>query len=138
MTAIWIGRAAAALLIASALAAAGCAALPDSRGGDEAAVRQRAQQRWDALVAGDADKAYEFWSTGSKAFMSLQHYRRSIPLGFWTAARVESVACTGERCEAKVAIEYKLAPKNREIQGHQMVTDTWLKESGDWFFVFKP
>lgn len=133
--ALWAPARAMWLLMAVFVAA--CGALP-GREGDEVAVRDQAQKRWDALRAGKVDEAYEFMSPGSRARMSLDRYRFSVPRGFWTAAQVQAVSCQADRCEVTVDVTYRFTPRTREVEGHQKLKEKWIKESGDWWYVFVP
>jgi len=51
----------------------------------EEQVRQRAQARWDALVAGNVEGAYALLSPGARQARSLPAYRAMIKTGFLEA-----------------------------------------------------
>jgi hypothetical protein len=63
--------------VAAALALSGCgqdAPTVDDRTPEEI-VHERAQQRWDALLAGDIERAYGFITPAYRATSSLELYR---------------------------------------------------------------
>jgi hypothetical protein len=124
-----------ARLLASALLiviAAGCAVL-DSRG-DREVVSQRAQERWDAVIAGDFKKAYGFFSPAGRTVLTHEGYEKSIRKGFHKAARITEVRCTGpELCELTLEIEY-------EFQGRRGKTpffEKWVKQDSQWWYLYE-
>ena len=83
-------RALAPLLAAGVLALAGCAGLQPQT--TEQLVQQRAQQRWDALLAGDFAKAWTYTPASYRARVKQDDYRDQFGRGGrWTAATVKSV-----------------------------------------------
>jgi len=117
---------------AVALGLAGCAGIPERTA--EEAVRARAQERWDALVKGDIEKAYAFLSPGSRAVIDLRSYSETIRRGFWKSARVQQVECgSAEACDATSEIEY-------EYRGSRIKTplkESWVRQEKDWWYVLK-
>lgn len=93
----------------------------------------RAQQRADALVAGNMAGAYEFLSPGTRSTLSLEAYRASVVRKFWKAAKVDGVKCVDlDVCKVDLIVTYDL----REIKSiSSRLTETWLRESGRWWFV---
>ena len=99
----------------------------------EEIVAERAQKRWDALVAGDAEKAYAYLSPASRQIRSLAAYTGSLKLGFWKAAKVERVVCPEPGlCEVHLVIEY--------VQGFAVASparESWAQTEGQWWYVLK-
>jgi hypothetical protein len=128
--AVRLGLAARIFLAVAVLTAAGCAMV----GGEspEAAVRERAQARWDAMVKGDFKAAYGYLSPGSRAVLSEPSYEGSLKKGFWKSARVESVTCrSAEACDVSATIEY-------DYMGHRLKTplrESWIRDEGQWWYV---
>ncbi|HET9578066.1 MAG TPA: hypothetical protein VFP44_09590 [Usitatibacter sp.] len=117
-------------LAALMLLMSGCAAL-ESR--DPAAVvKQRAQARWDALIKGNTQTAYQYLSPGSRAVLTPDAYASSIRQGFWKSAKVDAVTCkTADNCDVGVTIEY-------EFQGRRTKTpliETWIREGSEWWYL---
>ena len=113
-------------------AVAGCAGgFPGVRQDPKQVVAERAQQRWDALVAGDVAKAYSFLSPGTRQAVTLVQYSGGIRLGFWKKVQVQGVECPKEDlCEASVLAEYQ--------RGQTIATplrERWILSEGNWWYV---
>jgi hypothetical protein len=123
-------RGIATFVILAGLAA--CAAVQPAT--PEQAVKQRAQEKWTALVKGDLKAAYALFSPGSKAVNTLENFSGSVRQGFWKAATVDAVACSSaQSCEVTLSIEY-------DFQGKRVKTplrETWIREGSDWWYVHK-
>jgi len=98
-----LGRALVGVLVLACMT--GCVTVvPQSA---EEQVRRRAQERWDALVAGNVEAAYALLSPGARQARSLPTYRAMIKTGFWRRAVVDRVECqSSEKCKAVVMVEY--------------------------------
>jgi len=107
-------------------------ATPGPQRAPEAIVKDRSQARWNALVQGDVKTAYEFFSPGSRATMSLADFASGIKIGFWKAVTVDKVECgTADRCDVSTTIEY-------EFRGSRIKTpnrETWVRDGADWWFL---
>jgi hypothetical protein len=118
-----------AAVVLTALAAA--CATPAPPPAPEAIVKDRSQARWNALVQGDVKTAYEFFSPGSRATMSLADFASGIKVGFWKAVTVDKVECGADRCDVSSTIEY-------EFRGSRIKTpnrETWVRDGADWWFL---
>jgi hypothetical protein len=117
----------------------GCAGVPQGPGksatGDPAqVVRERAQQRWDAIVAGDLEKAYGFLSPASRQVNSLAVYSTTVKVGFWKKVEVESVACPeADVCEAALHVQYVHRGSVVETPSRE----TWTRIDGQWWYVLR-
>ena len=111
---------------------AGCAAQSAPKS-DDAVVEARAKERWQALVAGDVPKAYEFLSPGSKTVYSLDVYRSSMRPGFWKAVDVEKVECTGDVCEVFTQMTYVYNGMTIKTPAKE----SWIREKGVWWYLHK-
>ena len=67
-------RAMLAAAVVAAASMAGCASLSTKT--PEQEVAELAQQRWDLLVNGDFDKAYQFTQPGYRALASVDDYKK--------------------------------------------------------------
>ena len=118
--------------VGAAVALAGCAAL-DPRPSHEI-VKARAQARWDALVKSDFKTAYGFLSPGSRSVVSAEGWAGALRAGFWKSAVVEKAVCEApETCEVHTTIEYE----HRLGRVKAPLRETWIKESGHWWYVQK-
>ena len=118
----------------------GCAASPGpspEKGSAESAsqaVERRANARWDALVAGDLARAYEYLSPGSRQVYSVENYKALIRPGLWKKARVERVECPeAEICEVVVQVDYAI----RGTAVSTPLRETWTQSGAEWWFVMK-
>jgi len=122
------------LLAAAALWLAGCAALSPKT--PEQAVSERCQQRWEALLSGDFDKAWTYTQPGYRAIIKQRdYYKRFGGAGQWKGMRVYAAHCQADRCTIRVALtSTATAPPfiGREITGG--VDETWVREDGQWWF----
>lgn len=114
---------------------AGCKAPP----APEDIVAERAQARWDALVARDFDAAYNYHSPGFRAQTPASSFAAlmlSRPIR-WDDAEVLSVECAEDTCTVTVSITYTAvgAPGVlADIQNERPLSETWLKLDKDWWF----
>ncbi len=122
--------------VLSALTLAACASTgagPDA----EQQVRQRATERWQALVKGEFSRAYGYNTPGYRAVISTDAYRARFGTAItWLGSEIVALRCPETtRCEALVRIDYK--PLLSRKIGDKMSThvdETWLLEDGQWWF----
>lgn len=125
-------RVSAAIGLAGAVGA-GCAAL-ESEVNPEAVVAQRADARWQALIAGDLQKAYGLLSPTSRKTYTWEIYRGAIRPGTWKSAKVDKVRCPSkDLCEVDVAVEYAY----HGAQVRTPIRESWTRQEGEWWYVQK-
>jgi len=125
-----------ALLLIAVVALAACATVPS---GQDPLV-ERAQARWDAIIASDYDAAYALYSPGYRSATS----RADFEIGLrtkrvnWTAAKYREHQCQGEVCTVTFDIEYtapRPVPGAGKWDGRSSVEETWIQASGQWWYV---
>jgi hypothetical protein len=119
-----------------ALGLAGCAGISvdSSPQAKQRFVAERAQARWQVLMKGDVEGAYQFLSAGSKAATTLAAYKSKIRPGMWREAKVEKVECEAEVCKVLMQITYDTRP----MKGIQTPFDeTWIIENGSAWYVYR-
>ncbi|MET0067260.1 MAG: hypothetical protein ABW076_13015 [Candidatus Thiodiazotropha sp.] len=108
---------------------------------DEAAVAQRAAERWALLIEGRLESAYEYLTPGYRASTPYPHYQKSVKgQGLWQAATVENVQCEQESCDVKVKLNLKIQyPRMRKpIHTDTEVFERWIRgPDGVWGFLPK-
>lgn len=106
----------------------------------EDAVRARAQQRWDWLVAGKFDDAYIYTTPSYRLVKSAESYRNRFGSGAaWLNPAVKSVEClTVERCTVTVSLDVLVVARGFNKPTQSTLTETWLKEDGQWWFYQVP
>jgi hypothetical protein len=118
---------------------AGCAtqqapvAASGATGTAEEQVAARSRERWQALIAGDVPKAYEYLSPGSKTVYPLEVYRSGIRPGFWKAADVEKVECAADLCEVTTVVTYVYIGTTIKSPAKE----SWIREKGIWWYLHK-
>ena len=106
----------------------------------EEAVSARAQARWQRLLAGDLQQAYQFLSPASRALMSFEVFRtRFGTMASWKSAEVFKVVCEqADRCTATIKVTYRPAlPRGSITTIETSVDEVWLLESGQWWLPQK-
>jgi len=98
-------------------------------------VEKRAQMRWDALVAGQIETAYEFANPGFRSAIPLEHYiQRQTHIGArWIAAQVEDVDCSATRCEVSVNVTYQLPDPGMAIDFERQFQEIWILTDEQWW-----
>lgn len=116
---------------------AACAASPAAR--DEL-LQQRAQARWDALLAGDFAAAYEYFSPGYRSGKSVADFEidiRSRRVQYVSAA-YQQHACDETACTVKMLVGYRVV---RPVAGvpewnsTSLVEERWINSGGSWWFL---
>ena len=124
--------AAGGLLAAVIVGLTACAAL-EPRAPQEV-VKERAQARWNVLIKGDVEAAYQFLSTGSKGATSVAGYKARIKPGLWREAKVGKIECEAEICKVMMLVTYDV----RRMKGIETpVDETWIIEKGSAWYVYR-
>lgn len=116
---------------------AGCATSQTAR---DRALQERAQARWDALLAGDFDQAYAFLSPGYRSGISVTDFEiifrtRKVQ---YTSAEYREHSCDEAVCTVKVFVGYKI---HRPLTGMTEWTSTslleerWINSNGNWWYL---
>ncbi|MBS3747422.1 MAG: lipoprotein [Wenzhouxiangellaceae bacterium] len=113
---------------------------PDPRSPEEI-VAERAQARWDALVAQDFETAREYYTPGyrqqtSAADFADEMQRRPVK---WTDVEVRSAECSEEEpsCRLRSVVSYQVPasiPGAGTLESKSAVTEIWLQINGEWWY----
>ena len=127
--------------VALGVALAACAGIsvnspPEAK---QKVVAERAQARWELLIKGDVDGAYQYLSVGSKAATPPGLYKAKIKPGMWRGAKVDKVDCEAEICKVQMLITYDFrAPRGGVMKGIETpVPETWIIENGTVGYVYR-
>jgi hypothetical protein len=127
----WIAGIAAVLLSA-------CTSIPGSVTPDSPpeakkdAVATRALGRWDALIKGDLDAAYNYLSPASRETMPLDVYKAKHKTGMYRAIQVDAVDCEAEVCTVTLSLTFDY----KRTKGIKMpLVEKWLISGGKAWFV---
>jgi hypothetical protein len=105
-------------------------------------VEQRAQRRWDLLIAGKAGEAYDYLSPGARSQQTREQYAAAIsqrPVK-WLAAKVQESECEAESCVVIVEIKYRAQIPSSGVGAMEMpavLQERWLKLEGAWVMAPK-
>jgi hypothetical protein len=112
--------------------AAGCATL-DSRPAPDV-VKERAEARANAYLAGDIRAAYGFFTPAARQTLKYEDYASSVKSGFWKAVTVDKVECEKpDICTVRLTVEY--VHKGARIKSP--LSETWIHEGKDWWYAAK-
>lgn len=123
-----------AMLVALLLTA--CATTGGGGGGN---VVDRAEARWDALLAGDFETAYGYYSPGFRSSHSVADFELSQRLRkvqFRGAEYVEQ-QCEGDACTLKFKVDYHIAspvPGLDEWKSKATLEEQWVRTQGQWWY----
>jgi hypothetical protein len=104
------------------------------------AVVERAEARWEAVVTGDLESAYEYYSPGFRSANSLIDFGVSIRTRKvkWTSAEYLDHSCEANRCTVNFNIGFMVmnpVPGASVFNGKENVKDTWVRTSGQWWYL---
>lgn len=129
-----------AALAALLIALAGCNTNKDPT----ADVEKRAVERWNFLIAHQAEKAYDYLSPGTRETQTRESYASAMnsrPVK-WTAAKFKSKECDADRCKVSIDVSYSLTMPGagaigKPIESTSTQTETWVRVKDDWYFLPK-
>jgi hypothetical protein len=100
-------------------------------------VARIAQSRWDALLKGDFEAAYNLMSPASRAIVTLDNFRRKQSVVSWKAASVKKVDCSADDlCAVQVDMKYVYKLRiGAMVENTQALTETWRNTAGGWWYV---
>jgi len=99
-----------------------------------AEITKRVTARWEALVKGDLDSAYNFMSAASREALPLATYKRKIRPGGWRSINIDSIDCAAEVCTVRIMLTYD----HQLMKGIQTpVAETWIIDKGTAWYVYR-
>jgi hypothetical protein len=135
----------AAMFVAAALMGlllGGCASVPTGAGltkdspaeAKRAAVKERVDARWEALMKGDLDRAYLFLSPASREVTTLDAFKTKVKGAGFRAIEVQTIECEAEVCNVRLMLTYD----HRLMQGVKTpVEETWVLDQGQAWYVWR-
>ena len=108
----------------------------------ENTVSLAAQQRWEALISGTLEQAYQFYTKAFQQATPLTRFRQQIHgTGLWNKAKVENVNCVAdtERCtvDVKISVSLRMAGLSEPVETSDVVQETWIRDGwfSDWRYI---
>lgn len=93
---------------------------------------QRAQERIDALLAGNLVSSMEYTTPAFRQRSTVNQYAgRFAGAANWTGAVVEQVTCEEDRCNVDVQVTYQI-PRPR-ITNTRVLEEVWIRIDGQWY-----
>lgn len=129
----WVRGFVAFVAASSVVLLQGCATFGEEAPPEER-VQKRAQARWDALVAGQFEKAYGFNTPGYRESVDLGTFRSRVgnPPVKLKGAKVEAVKCAETSCDVTMRLYFlPMWPGFPELDNQH--TERWVLSDGDWW-----
>ena len=114
-----------------------CASAPRDEG---QVLIERAQERWDALIAGDLETAYGFFSPGYRSAHSLIDFGVSMRTRrvMWTSAEYVEHQCEEARCIVTFDVGFRVhhpVPGLKVYDSSEKQRETWIRTEGQWWYL---
>jgi hypothetical protein len=102
----------------------------------QAAVGKRAEERWQALIHRDFDRAYSYFSPASREVIRLVDFSKQMSQFPYRAIKVDKVECQGELCTVSLTLTYDF-PQMKMTNVPSPLQESWLIEGGEAWFVYR-
>ena len=121
---------------------AGCSNVPEWNEAQRDALEQRVRQRWQALVARDFEKAWEYCSPNYRARFSKQLYATKFSYAVkWELTGVEVVNYDASAAVASVVVRVMSEPTKQTSSASvalgaipTTLRERWIFAEGQWWF----
>ena len=124
---------------AGALLAVALTACTPVKKDDSAVVEQRATERWNLLIAHQAEKAYDYLTPGYRLTMPRDKYatRMNDTAVRWKGAHFGSSKCEADTCTVTMMVDVQIQmPGIGTPQTAAMpVEEHWIKADKVWYFL---
>lgn len=144
-----VRAAVAAVAAILALSLAACATGPGSKAGSSepadpgageagvpAALRERAVERWQLLIAGKPSEAYELLAPGYRSTRNVDAYVQTFRPGLiqWREVEWRGAECVSpDSCEVRLLLSYTATIKGAgDAFSVREVRERWLRSEGGW------
>ncbi len=131
------------LLACAAVAAlvVGCASGGVRGGSSPDAIDALSVQRWEFLIARQADKAYDLLSPGYRSTRTREAYAAAMnsrPIN-WKKVTFVKKECEAERCEVFLLVDHTIRLPGIGIAKPQEafapLRETWIRSAGRWYYL---
>lgn len=109
-----------------------------------AEVDKRAVERWNYLIAHQAEKAYDYLSPGTRETQTRESYAATMnnrPVK-WTGAKFNRKECDVDRCKVYIDVSYSVvmggaSATGRPVASSSTQSETWVHVDDGWYFLPK-
>jgi hypothetical protein len=126
-------------LAAAVLAMAGCAGMSAKKDEDASVIKAKSVQRWDYLIAKQAEKAYDFLAPGYRKTISREQYAHNMNgRGTrWSSVAYNSQTCDADTCTVRLSVGYtlNLGGLAGETKAMGFTVEKWIKADGTWYYL---
>jgi hypothetical protein len=113
-------------------------------GDPTAEVDTRSVERWNYLIAHQAEKAYDYLSPGTRETQTRETYAAAMnsrPVK-WLSAKFNRKECDADRCTVYIDVSYSVAMPGaggtgKAVQTSSTQSETWVHVKNGWFFLPK-
>ena len=102
----------------------------------EAAVAERANARWQALIKRNYEEAYGFFSASSKEATTLARFQAKVEPIQYRSVKIDKVECAAEVCNVKLTLTYDYPPA-KTTGVVTPLDENWIIDRGQAWFVFR-
>lgn len=126
--------------LAACAGGGGSATRPDdAASGAPAALERRAVERWQLLIEGKPEEAYEYLTPGYRSTMGRQEYTRSALMGAikWNSVAWRDAECSSaDACKVRLQVGYSVRMSGAgDVPSINMQEESWLLTGGQWYFL---
>jgi hypothetical protein len=130
-----------AILVLVAVAVGGCAGLHGLNKESPAEVKQavvgkRATERWQALIRGDYQGAYAYFSAASREVFPAADFAARMSRIAYRGISVDKVECEAEVCTVSLTLKYD-PPGLPMTNVPTPLQENWIIERGQAWYVFR-
>ncbi len=102
----------------------------------QAVVGKRAEERWQALIHRDFDRAYTYFSPASRQVIPIGDFSKRMSQFPYRAVKVDKVVCEAELCTVSLTLTYDY-PQMKMTNVPTPLQESWLIEGGQAWLVFR-
>lgn len=121
---------------------AACASGPGSGKADaspEAAIERRAVERWNHIISGQYNQAYQYLTPGYRATRTPERYAVAAAVSAVKRTGIQWQGVTCEHpdvCEAVLILFYTFStPSAGDIPGFTEIREKWLRTGSQWYHL---
>jgi len=125
------------VLALAVLALSACASSPAAR---DKTIQQRAQARWDALLAGDYETAYTYLSPGYRSATSVADFEINLRTRRvqYVSAEYKGHRCEEAACSVQIRVGFKVVRPlagMSEWKSTSLLEERWIYSNGNWWYL---